>query len=66
MFATLSSTWFQSYCRALFENDPNIARVNAREAITAMNRRFEAQNLGPEEREALSIAIRYLHGNAGL
>jgi hypothetical protein len=60
-FVNFNSKWFQSYCRAVLESDPRMARVYIKEALTNMNRRLQERDLQSDEREAITVAARYLN-----
>jgi hypothetical protein len=55
------SQWFQSYCRAVMENNPDTARDCISDAFIAINERMHASELSEPEREALFVATRYLN-----
>jgi hypothetical protein len=61
MFWDYKAQWFQSYCRAVMENEPNRARNHIRDAFIEINQRLQAPDLRESEREALVVATRYLN-----
>lgn len=58
--APLNSKWFQSYCRAALESDPNVARVYVKNALDVLNKTLNQTPLTERERMAIASAIRYL------
>jgi hypothetical protein len=60
-YVNYNSKWFHSYCRALLEEDPNMARVYVREAQATMARRLRDSDVDEDERCAISLASRYLN-----
>ena len=60
MLLDFKSKWFQSYCRAVMESEPDTARVYIRDAFIEINERLHASDVTASEREALSVATRYL------
>ena len=60
MLLDFKSKWFQSYCRAVMESEPAAARMYIRDAFIEINERLHAPDLTASEREALSVATRYL------
>ena len=60
MLLDLKSKWFQAYCRAVMEGEPEVARVYVRDALIEINDRMRKPDLSESEREALSVASRYL------
>lgn len=61
MFPQFKPVWFQSYCRAVMEDEPEAARAYIRVAFTEINERLLAPDLSASELEALSVASRYLN-----
>jgi hypothetical protein len=60
MFVNFKSRWFQAYCRALFEDDPIVARLCVQDALLAIQNRTFERDVSVDERDALSVAARYL------
>ncbi len=60
-FVKFDSEWFQCYCRAILESNPEIARIYAREALDAMSQAKSQPDMEDGEREAISVALGYLH-----
>ena len=60
MLLDFKSKWFQSYCRAVMESEPDAARIYIRDAFIAINERLHAPDVTVSEREALFVATRYL------
>ena len=60
MLLDFKSKWFQSYCRAVMESEPDAARIYIRDAFIAINERLHAPDVTASEREALFVATRYL------
>lgn len=58
--APLNSKWFQSYCRAALESDPNLARIYVKNALDVLNETLNETLLTRSEREAVASAIHYL------
>jgi hypothetical protein len=61
MFLDFNSKWFQSYCRAVMEDQPDVGRNYIRDAFIEINQRLHTPGLGDSEREALFVATRYLN-----
>jgi hypothetical protein len=60
MLLDFKSKWFQSYCRAVMESEPDAARIYIRDAFIDINDRLHSPDVTASEREALSVATRYL------
>ena len=60
MLLDFKSKWFQSYCRAVMESEPDVARIYIRDAFIEINERLHSSDVTASEREALSVATRYL------
>lgn len=54
------SQWFQAYCHAVLEGDPETLRNSIRDAFIAINERLRAPDLSETEREAICAATSYL------
>lgn len=54
------SKWFRAYCRAVMEDDPEVVHGYIRDAFVEINQRSREPDLNDSEREALSVASRYL------
>jgi hypothetical protein len=54
------SKWFQSYSRALLEDDPNTAHKYAEDALHLIHQTLSRSTLKNVEREAMSAAIQDL------
>lgn len=65
MFIDLKSKWFQCYCRALLETDPEQAQVYIADALDRIDERMHCPEIASEERQAIVIATRYLQMMAG-
>ena len=61
IYVNYNSKWFRSYCRALLEEDPSMARIYVREALATIQRRLRESDVGDDERYAISVASRYLN-----
>jgi len=61
MLLDFRSKWFKAYCRAVTESEPGAARVSIRDAFIEINKRMQDPGLNASEREALSVASRYLN-----
>lgn len=60
MLIDFNSEWFQSYCRARLEDDPEIAGIYIEDALAAINQARTTPPAGDGERQAMDAAIRYL------
>jgi hypothetical protein len=60
MLVDFKSKWFQSYCRAVMEDQPDEARIYIQDAFIEINQRLHTPGLADSEREALLVAMRYL------
>jgi hypothetical protein len=60
MLLDLNSRWFQAYCRAVMEDEPNIARAYIEDASMQIDKRLCAPDISQSEREALTVASHYL------
>lgn len=60
MLLDFKARWFQAYCRAVMEEEPEVARGYIRDAFIEINQRLRAPDLNDAEREALAVASRYL------
>jgi len=60
MLLELNSKWFQAYCRAVMENEPDIARGYVEDAYLQIDQRLCAPDISQSEREALTVASHYL------
>lgn len=56
----LNSKWFQSYSRALLEDDPNVANIYVNRALDIINETLKQPQLENSEREAILVTVRYL------
>jgi hypothetical protein len=61
MLLDFKSKWFQSYCRAVMESDPDEARIYIRDAFIEISDRLRSPDVTEYEREALLVATRYLN-----
>jgi hypothetical protein len=59
-FIDLNAPWFQSYSRAVLENDPNVLRTYVKTALDVISETLNQPDLGEEERKAISVAEREL------
>jgi hypothetical protein len=60
-FINFNSKWFQSYCRAVLENDSRLANIYIRDALMVINERLNEADVHEDERDAIGIATRYLN-----
>jgi len=60
MLLDFKARWFQAYCRAVMEDESEAAHRYIRDAFIEINQRLRAPDLNDSEREALSVASRYL------
>jgi len=60
MLLDFKSKWFKSYCRAVMESEPDLARGYIRDAFIEINERLHEPQLLDSERQALFAATRYL------
>jgi hypothetical protein len=60
MLLDFKAKWFQSYCRAVMESEPDLARGYIRDAFIEINERLHEPTLSDSERQALFAATRYL------
>ena len=61
MLLDFQARWFQSYCRAIMEDEPNAAHRYLHEAAVEIDQRMRAPDLSDAEREALSVASKNLN-----
>lgn len=61
MLLDFQARWFQAYCRAVMEDEPEAAHRYFHDAVIEINQRMRAPNLSDAEREALSVASKYLN-----
>lgn len=59
MLIDFNSKWFQTYCRAVLEGDPEIAQIYIDEALSAISQAGAGQ-VSDAERQAMQAASRYL------
>jgi hypothetical protein len=60
MFPKFKLPWYPAYCRAVLESNPELADAYIQDAMAIMNERLIRPDLGDYERQALSLAFRYL------
>jgi hypothetical protein len=56
----LNSKWFQSYSRALLEDDLAVALIYVKKALDIINETLKQPHLEESERQAILMAVRYL------
>ena len=61
MLLDFQARWFQAYCHAIMEDEPEAAHRFLHEAVIEIEQRMRTPDLGDAEREALSVASRYLN-----
>lgn len=61
MLLDFKARWFQAYCRAIMEDEPEAAHRYLHDAAIEINHRMRAPDLSDAEREALSVASKYLN-----
>lgn len=61
MFVNFDSKWFQSYCNAVLESDPRIARAYIDDTRVNIEKRLHAPGVPDLERDAMQAALRYLN-----
>lgn len=59
-FIPLNAKWFESYSRALLEDNPHVARLYLKNAFDVINEKLKESDLENEEREAILSAVHFL------
>lgn len=61
MLVNFDSKWFQSYCRAVLESDPYVARTYIRDTRLNIEERLHTPGVPDLERDAMQAALRYVN-----